>query len=49
MAPKLKYEISHEKSHTGQFEDGEYKYHMIKGILNSNPTLGKFSSSIQTL
>ena len=32
-----------------QFEDSKYKDDMIKGFLNSNPNLGKCSSSIQSL
>ena len=39
----------HENLHTSQFEYSEYKYDMIKGLLNSNPNLGKCLSSIQTL
>ena len=39
----------HENLRTSQFEYSEYKYDMIKGLLNSNPNLGKCLSSIQTL
>ena len=30
MAPKSKFENSHENSHTSQFEDSQYKYEMFK-------------------
>ena len=39
----------HENWHTSQSEDSKYKCDNIKGFLNSNPDLGKYSSSIQTL
>ena len=47
---KIKISLNlHKNWHTSQFEDSEYKCDTKKGFLNSNPDLGKYSSSIQTL
>ena len=50
IGPKIKISLNlHENWDTIQFEDGEYKYDMIKGFFNSNPDLEKYLSNIQNL
>ena len=50
IGPIIKVSLNlHENSHHSQFEDSKYKDDMIKGFLNSNPDLGKCTSSIQVL
>lgn len=50
IGPKIKASWNlHENSHTSQFEDNEYEYHVEKQFLNSNPGVGKGHSIIQIL